>query len=103
MKAFTSLVALAAVAAIPATAYAEATQSVRDASETVAAPVQVNAGMMLYSTAGYRVAPIYRVTADGSPQLILNGRLVTVPASSLSEAEGKVMTSLTKAEIANAK
>ena len=40
-------------------------------------------GHMLYAAGGRRLAPVYRVLADGSPQLILDGRLVTVPASTL--------------------
>lgn len=90
-------------AAVPAAISAETTQPVRDATEAAAEPIQINNGMMLYSSAGNRVAPIYRVTADGNPQLILNGRLVTVPASSLTIVDGKVTTSLTKSEIARAK
>jgi hypothetical protein len=95
--------ALAVAAFTASTAYAaEATQPVQAANEVVAAnaAVAVTAGKMLYSPAGTRIASIYRVTSNGDAQLILNGRLVTVPASSLSEVNGKVATSLTKAEIA---
>jgi hypothetical protein len=91
-----AILALAAVA-VPAAAYAA------DDSSTVrseaAAPVQVSAGKMLYSGA-YRLAPIYRVTADGNPQVILDGKLVTIPASTLTDVGGKVTTSLTKKDIA---
>ncbi|MEW9854335.1 hypothetical protein [Novosphingobium sp. M1R2S20] len=102
MKKFVALAAVATVAtlSVPA-AFAETTQSVREVTEE--ASVQLNPGMMLYSGAGYRVAPIYRVNAEGNPQVILNGRLVTVPASTISEVGGKVTTSLTKKEIASAK
>ena len=94
--------ALAAVAALTATSAfaAEATQQVQAVSETVAAsPVTVSAGKMLYGPTGSRIASIYRVNSNGDAQLILNGRLVTVPAATLSEVGGKVATSLTKAEI----
>jgi len=105
MKKSVSLAALAAaaLAVVPAVASAETTQTVRDVTEAAAEPVSVNSGMMLYSASGNRVAPIYRVDADGSPQLILNGRLVTVPASSLTLVNGKVTTSLSKSDIARAK
>lgn len=98
------IIALAAVATltVSAPAFAETSQSVREVTEE-AAPAQLNAGQMLYSAAGYRVAPIYRVNADGNPQVILNGKLVTVPASTVSNVAGKVTTSLTKKEIAAAK
>ncbi|WP_404480913.1 hypothetical protein [Novosphingobium sp. BL-52-GroH] len=102
MKKFATLVALATVAAVPAVAFAETTQ-VREATEEAASPVALNAGKMLYAADGYRIAPIYRVTAEGNPQVILNGRLVTVPASTLSDVSGKVTSSLSKKEIASAK
>lgn len=106
MNKFVPLAALAAVATlavVPTAVFAETTQAVHEATEEAAAPLQVNAGIMLYAANGYRVAPIYRVTSEGNPQVILNGRLVTVPASSLSDVGGKVTTSLSKKEIAAAK
>ncbi|MYL98071.1 hypothetical protein GR702_09845 [Novosphingobium sp. FGD1] len=102
MKKFASLVALATVAAVPAGAFAETTQ-VSEATAQAASPLALNAGKMLYAADGHRLAPIYRVTAEGNPQVILNGRLVTVPASSLSDVAGKVTSSLSKKEIAAAK
>jgi len=106
MKKFLPLAAaatVASVALIPNAVFAETTQSVRDVTEEAAAPVEVNAGKMLYAANGYRIAPIYRVTEDGNPQVILNGKLVTVPASTLSDVGGKVTTSLSKKEVASAK
>lgn len=103
MKKFASIIAVATVALVPAFASAETTQSVREVTEEAAAPVSINAGKMLYAADGYRIAPIYRVNAEGNPQVILNGRLVTVPASSLSDVAGKVTTSLSKKEVAAAK
>lgn len=103
MKKFATFVALATIGSIPAGAFAETTQ-VREATEEAAgAAVALNAGKMLYAADGYRIAPIYRVTAEGNPQVILNGRLVTVPANSISEVSGKVTTSLSKKELAAAK
>ncbi len=99
----TVLAAVAALALMPASVSAETTQSVREVTEDAAAPVQLNSGMMLYSSTGHRVAPIYSVTSDGDPQLILNGRLVTVPASTLSLVDGKVTSSLTKSQISKAR
>lgn len=95
--------ALLAVAALTATSAfaAETTQPVQAVGETVAAnaAVSVTAGKMLYSPTGSRIASVYRVTSNGDAQLILDGRLVTVPASTLSEVNGKIATSLTKSEI----
>ncbi|KPH58686.1 hypothetical protein ACLIMP_09660 [Novosphingobium aerophilum] len=105
MKKFVALAAAASVAsfAIVPAAFAETTQSVRAVTEEAAAPVDLTAGKMLYAANGYRLAPIYRVAADGNPQVILNGRLVTVPASSLANVDGKLTTSLSKKDIASAK
>lgn len=106
MNKFIPLAALATVAtlaAFPTAVFAETTQAVHEATEEAAAPLQLNAGTMLYGANGYRIAPIYRVNAEGNPQIILNGRLVTVPASSLSTVAGKVTTSLSKKDVASAK
>jgi hypothetical protein len=94
-----TVLAIAAVAA-PVVAYA-ADDSATVRSEA-AAPVQVSAGKMLYAANGFRLAPIYRVTSEGNPQVILDGKLVTVPASTLSDVAGKVTTSLTKKDIGKA-
>lgn len=105
MTKFAPLAAVAALAvmAVPAVVFAaESSQSVRAATEAPAGNVAVNAGKMLYSSNGQRVAAIYRVTSEGNPQVILNGKLVTVPASTLSEVNGKVTTSLTKSELGRA-
>ena len=102
MKKFAALAAVATlVIAAPAFA-AESSQSVRAATDAAAGSVAVNAGKMLYTSNGSRVAAIYRVTAEGNPQVILNGKLVTVPASTLSDVNGKVTTSLSKAELGRA-
>ncbi len=98
-----ALATVATLAVVPTTVFAETTQAVREVTEEAAAPVELNAGMMLYASNGYRIAPIYRVNAEGNPQVIMNGRLITVPASTVSEVEGKVTTSLSKKEIARAK
>jgi hypothetical protein len=63
-----------------------------------AAEVSAFAGKTLYGPKGERVAAIYKVTG-GNPQLIVDGKIVTVPASSLSIADGKLSTSLTKKEL----
>ena len=104
MNKFAVLAAVAtlAVFATPA-AFAAETQSVRAATDAAAGTVAVSAGRMLYASNGQRIASIYRVTAEGNPQVILNGKLVTVPAASLSDMNGKVMTSMTKVELGRAK
>jgi len=61
--------------------------------------VKVTATKPLFDSQGKRVGNVYRVATDGSPQLIIDGKLITVPVSTLSEVEGKLTTSLTKKQI----
>ncbi len=97
-----ALATIATLAIVPATVFAaETSQSVRAATEDAA--VDLNAGKMLYGPDGRRIASIYRVTSEGNPQVIIDGRLITVPASSLSNTDGKVATALTKRELVRAK
>jgi hypothetical protein len=100
MNKFVALAAVAtlAVFSTPAAFAAESSESVRAATDSAAAAVNVKAGKMLYSN-GQRLAAIYRVTAEGNPQVILNGKLVTIQASTLSDVNGKITTSLTKQEV----
>jgi hypothetical protein len=54
---------------------------------------------MLVAANGARLAPVYRVAPDGGAQIILDGKMVTVPAATLSMTGGRLVTSLTKSEI----
>jgi hypothetical protein len=101
MKKFIILAALATVAVAPASYAAETSQSVRAATE--GAGVQVDAGKMLYGAGGFRIASVYRVSAEGAPQIILDGKLITVPAATLTEVDGKLTTSLSKRDLARSK
>ena len=102
MNKTTSIAVLATVAAlafVPSVAFAaEAPESVQ-ASAQGGSAATATVGRMLYGSDGKRIASIYRVTAEGAAQLILDGRLVTVPASTLVEANGKLATSLTKSQL----
>lgn len=100
---FAAAAAFTTIAVVPTAVFAETTQSVQAVTEETVAPVSLSAGQMLYASNGYRIAPIYRVTAEGDPQVILNGRLVTVPAATISDQSGKVTTSLSKKDVASAK
>lgn len=78
-----------------------ATPAVADiAVDATQAPVAatVTKGKMLTAADGARLAVVYRVTADG-PQIILDGRMVTVPANTVSIAAGKATTSLSKSQV----
>lgn len=80
------LALILAAALLPATAaFAEA-----------ATPV---VGKMLYSTGGKKLAAIYKLDAANEPQILLDGKLVTVPAATLSGVDGRIETSLTKKDL----
>jgi hypothetical protein len=63
------------------------------------ATVVATTGKMLVASNGERLGVVYRVGPDGSAQLIIEGKLVTVPVTTLSNVEGKLTTSLTKREV----
>jgi len=75
--------------------------SIGFAADSATASV-AHAGQMLYDSAGHRLASVNRVTQNGDAQVIWNGSLVTIPASTLSQADGKLTTSLSKADIGKA-
>jgi hypothetical protein len=103
MTKFAPFAAVAALALVASPVFAaETSQSVRAAADATQASVAVNAGKMLYGSNGQRIAAIYRVNAAGAPQVILDGKLVTVPAGTLSDVNGKITTSLTKKDLGRA-
>lgn len=97
------LATIAALAVAPSAAMAgETNQQVQAAADTTAAgatAVTATAGKMLYGPDGRRIGSIYRVAANGNVELILDGKLVRVAASTLSEVNGKITTSQTKKEL----
>jgi hypothetical protein len=96
------LATVATLAVFPSAVFAaEANQQVRAIADSQGAAVTAIVGKMLYGPDGQRIAAIYRASANGDAQLILNSRLVTIPAATLSLANGKLATSLTKSEIAH--
>jgi len=84
---------LAAVALAPVT-----TSFAADTVATTGAVTPV-VGKMLYSTGGKKLAPVYKLDANSAPQILLEGKLVTVPAATLSEVDGRVETSLTRKDL----
>src|SRR3546814_15089476 len=72
---------------------------ISDWSSDVCSSDLATTGKMLYAANGGRIASVYRVNADGSVQLILDGRMRTVPGNTLSMVDGKLTTSLSKPEV----
>ena len=94
MKKIALLAALIGTVALPMAAFAETAPMVEVANTTV----HTTPGTMVY--AGHRrLGAAYRVLPDGSPQVILDGQLITVPAATLSLVDGKVTTNLTIAQL----
>jgi len=87
-KSWMVLVICAFVLPAAAQAPAEATSS------TVA-----EKGKMLIAANGTRLGTVYRVGPDGAAQIIIDGKMVAVPGNTLSSANGKLTTSLTKSEV----
>ncbi|MEJ6593896.1 hypothetical protein [Parasphingorhabdus sp.] len=53
----------------------------------------------LYDATGSSVAKVNRITEAGDLLVIYKGKVRRIEASTLSESEGKLVTSLTKSEI----
>lgn len=71
----------------------------QNASSGAATAVVAEKGKMLVTSTGTRLGTVYRVGPDGAAQIIIDGKLVSVPASSLSNVDGKLTTSLSKSEV----
>jgi len=70
------------------------------AQDTAAAPAIVaTKGKMLVTSNGSRLGPVYHVGSDGSAQVIVDGKMVTIAATTLSITNGQLTTSLTKSEV----
>lgn len=82
-------------------AFAAVTAAAQDQSSREAAATAVvgSKGQMLVAANGARLGPVYRVGADGSAQIFIDGKLVSIPVSTLSAANGKLTTSLSKSEV----
>ncbi len=90
MKKSVALALLIIVAATPSLGMVTAAQ----AQEVVAAE-----GDMLRDVKGGRLGVVRAVFPDGSVQIIIDGRVVIVPADTLSIKDGKLYTSLKKVEV----
>ncbi len=67
-------------------------------SDASAAAV-VEKGKMLVAANGSRLGLVNRIGTDGAALVIIDGRMVAVPANTISAADGKLLTSLTKSQV----
>ena len=56
-------------------------------------------GQMMLDADDRRLAPVQRVEDDGAAAIILDGKVITVPANTLSAQDGKLKTNLTKNQV----
>lgn len=54
---------------------------------------------MLHAADGGRLEAVNRVLSDGSVQIIIDNKIVTVPAKTLSSVNGELTTSLTRDKV----
>ena len=92
------LATLATSSVAPMAAHADAMVTGAVHAEGGAA-VKITEGKMIYGANGQRLAPVYRVNTDGSVELIMEGRLLTIPATILSDVNGKLVSSQNKGEL----
>jgi hypothetical protein len=87
---------------VMACALAAATAAAQDGSSPAGAAAAVaSKGQMVVAANGARLGTVYRVNADGSAQIIIDGKMVTIPAATLSTANGRLTTSLSKSEVSD--
>jgi hypothetical protein len=75
------------------------TAAAQNSSSAAATAAVAEKGKMLVSANGSRLGTVYRVGPDGAAEIIIDGKLVTVPATTLSNVDGKLTTSMSKSEI----
>jgi len=68
-------------------------------SYAVTATSEAVEGKLLFSEDGHRLGAVYKVETAGAVELIFNHKLVTIPADTLSDVQGKLTTTLTKREV----
>jgi hypothetical protein len=85
------VVLMCAVVALPVAAQSTSSAAAQDSV--------AEKGKMLIAANGARLGAVYRVRPDGCPQLIIDGRMVTVPANTISMVDGKLTTSLSKSQV----
>jgi hypothetical protein len=93
MKKFGLIVALSALLPVCALGVSAAV-----AAEP-SALAKVLVGKLLYDADGKKLAPIYKLDANGVPQILLDGKVITVPMSTLTEVDGKFTTKMTKRDL----
>jgi hypothetical protein len=94
-----TLVALALAAVLGVSALPTAASAAESAPAAAAAPQTIVPGKLIFAADNRRLGAIYKVSAD-SVQVIVDGKMINLPASTVSVAEnGKYVTTLSKADL----
>lgn len=79
--------------------FAAATAIAQESAPAAATTAIASKGQMVVASNGARLGSVYRVATDGAAQIIIEGKMVSIPASTLSSANGRLTTSLSKSEV----
>ena len=96
---FKSGFAAFAAVLVATTPFNASAQTPGDSPVAPAGGVTAATGKMLYFSTGQRLGVISRLNAAGDPQVIFEGKLVTVPVASLSDVSGKLTTSVARKDV----
>ena len=95
-----NLLVFSAVLTVLVASPAIADEVAQDAPAAVeSASLEIRKGETILDSDGKRIGKVNQVNRDGDPQVIADMRLVTVPASTLSRVEGKLVSTLSRKEI----
>ncbi len=104
---FASLAAVAMLAPVAGHAAEDAVTSAAaivqvNPSTASKAPAQAQKGAMIYAE-GKRIGQVFRVRDNGDAQVVINGQSHVVPADTLIEENGKLVTTLSRAEVVSSR
>lgn len=87
------------LAAIAATAYPVSAQTVANAPAAIAKPVVAKRGATIFDNGATRIGTVLAVRDSGAVVINYRSARITVPAETLSIVDGKLTTSLSRAEV----
>lgn len=87
------------IAAVAASVAFAAFTTVTSQPAQAQAVATVEIGKAIYSADGKKLGSVYKVAKDGAPQIIISGKLITVPASTVSLSDDRIVTSLTRKDV----
>ena len=93
---FAALGAMTIISMSAVPAMAEGTST--NAAAASFKPAKATEGTMIYSD-GKRIGQVIGVRANGDAQIVISGKAYLVPAETLYEKDGKLATSLSRAEV----